>query len=80
MTAATALVAGLLPSGLVLPESVLRTEAFTVLAAFVAINTVIYVALAVAKMLPKVYPSDWWRGSNRRSESRSIYPDVGSPV
>lgn len=78
MTLALTFPAGLQPLGLVLPESFLRTEAFAVLATFVAINTVIYVALAVAKMLPKVYPSDWWQSSNRRSESRSIYPDPAS--
>lgn len=63
-----------LPSGLVFPESTLHSDAFAVLAAFVAINTVMYVALAVAKMLPKVYVSDWIRGANRRSQTRSIHP------
>ena len=45
--------------GVLLPESLLRTEFFAVLAAFVAINTIVYVTLAVAKILPKVYVSDW---------------------
>lgn len=61
--------------GILLPESTLREEAFAVLAAFVAINTVVYVTLAVAKMLPKLYLSDWVHGRNRRSETRSIRPD-----
>lgn len=61
--------------GILLPESTLRTEVFAVLAAFVAINTVIYVTLAVAKMLPKFYLSDWVHGRDRRSETRSISPD-----
>lgn len=62
--------------GLLLPESFLASELFTVLAAFVAINTVMYVVLAIAKMLPKVYISDFFDRRNRRSETRSIYPDA----
>ena len=57
------------------PSSLLHSEGFAVLAAFVAINTVMYAALAVAKMLPKVYPSDWLQGSNRRARVRGIYPE-----
>lgn len=41
----------------------------------VAINTVTYGALALAKTLPKVYLSDWAGGRNRRAEFRSIYPE-----
>jgi hypothetical protein len=59
----------------ILPSVVLHMEWFAVLTAFVALNTVMYVALAVAKMLPKVYISDWARSRNRRSQTRSIYPD-----
>ncbi len=61
--------------GILLPEGVLRTDAFMVLAAFVAINTLIYVTLAIAKMLPKFYLRDWFTSRNRRSETRSIHPD-----
>jgi hypothetical protein len=57
-----------------LPESILHTGWFAVLATFVAINTVMYCALAVAKSLPKVYPSDWDPRRRRRTESRSIHP------
>ncbi|MBG6181430.1 hypothetical protein [Arthrobacter sp. CAN_A1] len=64
-----------MPTGILLPESIVHTELFAVLAAFVAINTVMYAALAASKILPKVYPSDWVRGRNRRSETRSIYPE-----
>jgi hypothetical protein len=69
-------VTGLLlsPEGILLPESFLRSEVFAVLAAFVAINTVMYVVLAIAKMLPKAYVSDWFSGRNRRGETRSIHP------
>lgn len=62
--------------GILLPESFVETDAFAVLAAFVAINTVMYTALAVAKMLPKIYLSDFFSDRSRRSETRSIHPDA----
>jgi hypothetical protein len=34
-----------------------------------------YAVLAVAKILPKVYPGHWIRRRNGRAETRSIYPD-----
>ena len=40
-----------------------------------AINTVLYLTLAIIKLLPKAYLSDWVDQRNRRAESRSIYPD-----
>jgi hypothetical protein len=58
-----------------LPASVLHSGFFAVLVAFVAVNTVMYGAMALGKMLPKAYPSDWVPGRNRRAQSRSIYPD-----
>lgn len=64
-----------LPLGILVPESLLRTEAFAVLAGFVAINTAMYVTLAIAKVLPKVYLTDLFNGANRRHETRSIHPD-----
>jgi len=64
-----------LADGLLLPEAILHAGWFGVLAAFVAINTVMYGALALAKILPKIYPSDWTRGRNRRARSRSIYTE-----
>lgn len=63
-------------SGILIPASFLQSWFFIVLSAFVAINTIIYVALAVAKILPKVYFADWFKGANRRAETRSIYPDA----
>ena len=66
----------LVPTGILLPESLLQSPFFGVLSAFVAINTLVYCTLAVAKILPKIYPSDWFRGANRRTETRSIYPDA----
>jgi len=69
------LVAAVVPLGILLPKSTLESRTFAVLAAFVAINTVMYSALAIAKMLPKVYLSDWVKRGQRRSQTRSIYPD-----
>jgi hypothetical protein len=64
------------PLGMVFADSILRSEGFAMLAAFVALNTVMYVVLAIAKMLPKVYFSDLVSHRNRRSETRSIHPDA----
>lgn len=61
--------------GILLPQSVLRSQLFAVLSAFVAINTLVYVALTVAKLLPKVYLSDWFTSPERRRQTRSIHPD-----
>lgn len=64
------------PMGVLLPDSILRNELIAVLAAFVAINTIVYVTLAVAKILPKLYLRDYLSSRNRRSETRSIDPDA----
>jgi hypothetical protein len=61
--------------GLLLPGSVLHSHAVAVLAAFVAVNTVMYAALAVVKLLPAVHPSDWLTRRNRRARTRSIHPE-----
>ncbi len=61
--------------GIVLPESLLSSQTFAVLSTVVAINTVMYGALALAKMLPKVYPRDWVTDRSRRAETRSIHPE-----
>jgi hypothetical protein len=53
----------------------MHTSWFAVLSMFVAINTVLYLTLAIIKLLPKAYLSDWVDQRNRRTESRSIYPD-----
>jgi hypothetical protein len=62
-------------AGLVLSEDIMHTRWFAVLSAFVAINTVLYLTLAIIKILPKAYLSDWVDHRNRRSETRSIYPE-----
>ena len=61
--------------GILLPESIMHSQWFAVLSMFVALNTVLYLTLALIKLLPKAYLSDWVNHRNRRAESRSIYPD-----
>ncbi|MDQ0029627.1 hypothetical protein [Arthrobacter bambusae] len=65
-----------LPAGILFPEGILHSDWFAILATFVAINTLMYGALAIAKIFPKVHPSDWIRTRNQRSETRSIHPDA----
>ena len=59
----------------VLPESVMHSAWFAALSLFVAINTIVYLTLAIIKLLPKAYLSDWVDQRNRRSETRSIYTE-----
>ena len=72
---------GVLLVASVLPERIMHTPWFASLSLFVAINTVLYLTLAIIKLLPKAYLSDWVDQRNRRSEIRSIYPDgeAGAP-
>ena len=76
MSTLPTMIATVLPMGVLLPDSILRNEVIAVLAAFVAINTIGYVTLAVAKILPKVYVRDWIGPRNRRAETRSIDPQA----
>ena len=72
-----------LPTGILLPDSDLATPFFAIFSAFVGINTVIYVVLAIAKILPRIYLTDWVGGRNRRATARSIYgvdPAPGRPT
>jgi hypothetical protein len=64
------------PMGVLLPSSVLSSPFFSVLSTLVALNTLIFVTLAVAKMLPKIVLSEVFGRRGRRSETRSIYPDA----
>ncbi len=73
------------PAGTAVVQAVLaspmtQSMPLRVLTAFVAINTVIYSVLAVAKLLPRLYPSTWFRARNRRLEDRSIYPASATAV
>ena len=60
----------------ILPESLMHTAWFATLTLFVAINTVLDLTLAIVKLLPKAYVSDWFDHRNRRTETRSIFPEV----
>lgn len=73
MTLAGTLAGGALRTGMVLPESVIHTTGFKVLATFVALNTLMYATLAVVKILPRVHRPAWLSGRNRRAQDRSIY-------
>ena len=64
------------PLGIFLPESVLYSDFFATLATFVAINTVMYAALAIGKIMPRIYLGDLIPGRRRRLETRSIYPET----
>jgi hypothetical protein len=69
------LLAAALPTGVLLPESLLHADAFKVLATFVALNTHMYATLAALKVLPKGYALLGSRGRNRRTQNRSIHPE-----
>ena len=62
--------------GSVLPAELMHSHWFAVLTTFVAVNTVLYLTLAIVKILPKAYVSDWIDRRNRRAETRSIYPEA----
>ena len=73
----------------VFPHEWLDSGWYARLTAFVAVNTLIYALLSISKILPRMHPTTWLRGSNgasRRRESRSIYPggvvvgDAGEPT
>jgi hypothetical protein len=61
-------------AGVLLPEAIMHSQWFAVLTTFVAVNTVLYLTLAIIKVFPKLYLSDWVVYRGRRSETRSIYP------
>jgi hypothetical protein len=58
-----------------LPEPLLAAHWFAVLSTFVAINTILYVAMSIFKILPKPYLADVVERHGRRAETRSIYPN-----
>jgi hypothetical protein len=59
----------------VLPPEILVSRPVQVLAAFVAVNTLIFVVLALMSLFPKLYPGNWFTSRNRRTETRSIHPN-----
>lgn len=62
--------------GILLPSSLLSSPFFAVLSTLVALNTLIFVTLAVVKMLPAIQPGDIVGRRGRRKETRSIHPDA----
>lgn len=65
--------------GHALPTALTGTHAYAVLWTFVALNTVMYATLSLAKTLPALRRDGGRRrrpGRSRRAESRSIYPDA----
>jgi len=68
-----------IPAGILLPESVLYSDWFGVFAAFVAINTVIYVLLSLSKLFPVIRFGRKRKGYELRAETRSIYPEGFEP-
>jgi hypothetical protein len=63
-----------------LPESVMHSGPFAVLATFVAINTMMYAALSAAKLMPKLYLSDLPLRRKQRLDNRSIHPTSLEPA
>ena len=61
-----------------LPESILHSDAFQILATFVALNSLMYATLALLKVLPRGYSIFRSSGINRRRDNRSIYPDASA--
>ncbi|MEY4101880.1 MAG: hypothetical protein RIR88_14 [Actinomycetota bacterium] len=66
----------LLNTGLLFPASLIESRFFVILATLVALNTTVYAALALSKILPKVIRPSWYRRGRLRQETRSIYPDA----
>jgi hypothetical protein len=62
--------------GLLFPQSLIESRFFVILATLVALNTTVYAALAIAKLVPKFVKPSWYRRGRTRSETRSIFPDA----
>lgn len=63
-----------------LPRSIMDTQWFAVLSVFVAVNTLLYLTVAMIKLFPKLYLSDWIDHGNRRNETRNIDPNADRPA
>ncbi len=71
--------AAIVPAVGLLPEWILHTDAFGILATFVALNSLMYATLAVLKVLPRGYALSRFNGRNRRVDNRSIHPEPPTP-
>lgn len=63
-------------ASLFVSDDLMQAGWFQGLSAFVAVNTVLYVTLAIIKTLPKAYLSDYVDRRDRRTETRSIHPNA----
>lgn len=66
----------LVPMGILFPQEILDSAWFGVLSAFVSINTVMFLSMAIAKTLPKVHLDALLPRHYTRAETRSIHPDA----
>jgi hypothetical protein len=66
----------LIHAGILFPQAVIESRFFVILATLVALNTTVYAALAISKIVPKFIKPGWYRRGRTRSETRSIYPDA----
>ena len=66
----------MISQGLLLPESILHSAWFGALSTFVAVNTVIFLTLAIVKIMPVMHPGRWFQKPYLRAQTRSIYPDA----
>jgi hypothetical protein len=62
-------------AGILLPESFLHSRFFVILATLVALNTVVYAAISVIHIFPKIFNPGWLQKRHHRRITRSIYPD-----
>jgi hypothetical protein len=62
-------------AGILLPESFLHSRFFVILATLVALNTVVYAAISVIHIFPKIFKPGWLQKRHHRRITRSIYPD-----
>jgi len=62
--------------GILFPSSIMNTPFFAGLSALVMLNTLIFVTLAITKVLPELHLSDIVHRRGRREETRSIFPDA----
>jgi hypothetical protein len=65
----------LLHSGILIPETFLHSRFFVILATLVALNTVVFAALSVIHIFPKLVKPNWLAGRHHRRVTRSIFPD-----
>ena len=66
------------PTGIVFPETILHTGITATLSTMVAVNAVMFAALALARILPKIHLHDRKRQRHELPVTRSTHPT--SPV